>query len=620
MNFLAPLSLLFALAIPVVVLFYMLKRKRVVKLVSSTVLWQRFLAESQASKPLQKLRNNWLLLIQILLLALIVFALGRPYFSGDSRQTRLRVVVLDGSASMQATDEGGARFAKAQAEALGWVDSLRDEEQMMVLLAGAQTEVKQSPTGDKAALRRAIRDCRPGDAPGRMADAIKTASAFTYEKRGEEEVISGEIHVFSDGSFPPLRELENKNLPIVYHQIGTSANNAGIVSLDVRSNPENAAERAVFAGIANPSTNIIRGEVELLFEGVRREIRPVTLPGTNTEAMVFLAAQEKDGVFTVRLRAEDALAVDDEASIVSLLPQPARVLLVTRGNALLERALRAAPGVELTVAGSAPETVAGLDVAVFDGVTPAAWPALNTLAIHVAATDWFDGEFSPVKAPVVVDWKSTHPLLRFVSFDNVPIAETLGVKTPSWGVSVVDSPQTPLIVAGERGGRRVVWIGFDVLESLWPMRISFPIFMANAVEWLNPSAAKHEQFAVRAGEAFRYRFAQPVERAELSRPDGTKEAVELRDEGREVVIGQTSRRGVYRLAAGTNDVTFCVNLLDAAESDIAPREGISAGRFDQYAKADAGLKRANVELWRWIVLAGLALLLFEWWYYNKRTA
>ena len=48
MSFLEPAALLFAIAIPVVIVFYLLKRKRVVKLVSSTLLWQKFLAETQA--------------------------------------------------------------------------------------------------------------------------------------------------------------------------------------------------------------------------------------------------------------------------------------------------------------------------------------------------------------------------------------------------------------------------------------------------------------------------------------------------------------------------------------------------------------------------------------------
>src|SRR5687768_3032441 len=187
MNFLTPIAFAFAAAIPVVVVFYLLKRKRVVKLVSSTLLWQRFLADTQASSPFQRLRHNWLLIFQILLLLLAVFALARPYFRGQSKESRLRVVILDGSASMQATDEEPSRFEKARAEALQWVNGLRDGEQMMVLLAGASTEVKQSPTSDKGALRRAIESSSASDASAGLADALKTAGAFTSEKRGEEE-------------------------------------------------------------------------------------------------------------------------------------------------------------------------------------------------------------------------------------------------------------------------------------------------------------------------------------------------------------------------------------------------------------------------------------------------
>src|SRR5881409_3724679 len=118
MHFLAPFALLFGLTIPVVIVFYLLKRKRVVKLVSSTLLWQKFLAETQASAPFQRLRHNWLLILQLLMLALVIFALARPYFAGQSRASRLRVVILDASASMQSTDEKPSRCEHARAEAL----------------------------------------------------------------------------------------------------------------------------------------------------------------------------------------------------------------------------------------------------------------------------------------------------------------------------------------------------------------------------------------------------------------------------------------------------------------------------------------------------------------------
>src|SRR3989440_9881255 len=237
MSFLAPIAFVFAASIPVVILFYLLKRKRVVKLVSSTFLWQKFLAETQASAPFQKLRKNWLLILQIILLVLAVLALSRPYFATKAKPAQLRVVILDASASMQATDESPSRFEKARGEALKWVDSLAGSDQMVVLQAGANTEVKQSATSEKAALRRALQACACTDSPTRLVPALKMAESLVRDQR------NAEIHLFSDGAVPELNEFENKALPLVYHRVGKGANNVGITVLDVRANPEKAEQR-----------------------------------------------------------------------------------------------------------------------------------------------------------------------------------------------------------------------------------------------------------------------------------------------------------------------------------------------------------------------------------------
>ena len=201
MNFLAPAAFAFAAAIPVVILFYLLKRKRVVKLVSSTLLWQKFLAETQASAPFQKLRKNWLLILQIILLALTVLALSRPFFKTRAKPAELRVIILDTSASMQATDESPSRFEKARSEALKWVDSLANTDQMVILQAGANTEVKQSATSEKAALRRALQACICSDGPTRLVPALRMAESLVRDQR------RAEIHLFSDGAVPELRKV-----------------------------------------------------------------------------------------------------------------------------------------------------------------------------------------------------------------------------------------------------------------------------------------------------------------------------------------------------------------------------------------------------------------------------
>jgi len=295
---------------------------------------------------------------------------------------------------------------------------------------------------------------------------------------------------------------------------------------------------------------------------------------------------------------------------------PVKVLLVTRGNRFLEKALKAPPNVELSVAPSLADAAPGFDLVVLDDVLPAVWPKGNILAIHTVNTNWFGG-WETVKGPAIVDWKNTHPLLRFVNFDNVQITEAIGVKKPLWAVSLVDSPQTPLILTGDLERQRIVWIGFDTLQSTWPLRISFPIFIANAVEWLNPSATSSAQLMVRAGDAFRLPLGQSIKTAKLTGPDGKARVLELDSKAHELVFGETYKQGVYRLTAGTNTTIFCVNLLDAAESNIMPREELPFGR---YAKVSASkLKSANSELWRWLAMAGLGVLLFEWWWYHKRT-
>src|SRR5436305_10407220 len=100
MSFLTPIAFAFAAAIPVVIVFYLLKRKRVLRLVSSTLLWQRFLAETQANAPFQRLRHNWLLLLQILLLLLAVFAIARHFFAAQNKPQQHKHAILDSYASM----------------------------------------------------------------------------------------------------------------------------------------------------------------------------------------------------------------------------------------------------------------------------------------------------------------------------------------------------------------------------------------------------------------------------------------------------------------------------------------------------------------------------------------
>ncbi len=609
MRFLNLGAFAFAATIPVVILFYLLKRKRVVHRVPSTLLWQKFLAETQANAPFQRLRRNWLLILQLIMLALAILALGRPYALSGSKPSRLQIVLLDASASMRSTDEKPNRFEVARNQALRLVDAMRDADQMIVLQSGGRTEVKQSATSEKAALRRALRGCAAEDAPTRVLDALKLAETLV------QGVADAEIHLFSDGAIDDLSELARARLPLAFHRVGVRGDNAGIVALDVRANPDNPLQKAVYAAVLNSSAQARSIPVELLFNQEPLDSKTIQLQPGETAPVVFVAAPGRDGVFTVRLKVEDDLAADNEAYAPSVQPKPVKTLLVSRGNRFLEKALRAA-NAELTTAPDVTGPAGMFDVVVLDDVNPSVWPEASLLAIHVMNTNMFTG-WEKIESPAIVDWKSTHPLLRYVNFDTVQIAECWKVEPAAWGLPLVEAPQGPLIFAGEYRRQRVVWLAFDTLQSTWPLRVSFPIFIANALDWLNPLAARTAQLQVKAGSPFRLAVREAVTEGEIVLPDQTRRKVEVDSRTHEVVFGDTARCGVYQALLGTNQTVFCVNLLDAAESKTAPKDQINVGKLG-VIPADTS-KKANLEIWRWFAAAGLIVLLFEWWYYHRRT-
>jgi hypothetical protein len=119
-----------------------------------------------------------------------------------------------------------------------------------------------------------------------------------------------------------------------------------------------------------------------------------------------------------------------------------------------------------------------------------------------------------------------------------------------------------------------------------------------------------------AGEPFRYALAQPVAAAEVVLPGGARETVAVTDK-REIVFGDTAKQGIYHLRAGALDVPFCVNVLDAAESNTKPRDELRFGKFNTVGATQ--VRQASVEMWHWIAAGALAVLMFEWWYYHRRT-
>src|SRR5436305_12465058 len=100
MSLLTPIALALGITLPVVVIFYLLKVRRHDEEVSSTFLWNDLIRDLAAHEPLQRLRWNVLLVLQLIGLALITLAIARPFSEQLVQKPVQAVLLVAGSASL----------------------------------------------------------------------------------------------------------------------------------------------------------------------------------------------------------------------------------------------------------------------------------------------------------------------------------------------------------------------------------------------------------------------------------------------------------------------------------------------------------------------------------------
>lgn len=615
MGILLPVALgLLALAVPIVI-FYMLRLRRRELDVSSSLLWRRALLDRTANAPWQRLRRNLLLLLQLLLLVLLVVSLARPFLLGSTQAEGNLVVVIDGSASMQATDgPGGAtRFEQARREAGTLVDAMAGGSRMTLILAGPSPFVAAQGSDSKGALHAEISGLQASNGRGDMSQALTLAAASSGQL-GNAPVV-----LITDGAV--TGELPQMPGPARLVTVGTSGRNLAVTSLSLRDAPGGPQ---LFAGAYNAGSESASALLSIRVDGALKDSRRVQIEPGGEETVTLtglpLDAQEAEVTLTPDEPAADALAADNRAWALRPRQAESRVLLVSEGNGFLEKALALMPGVKVFKAAPSGYAASGdFRLTVLDGFVPATLPEGSLLVFNPP-----DSPMVPVsgtvQGPVVGQVAVNDPLLRYVDLSGVHIAQARRMTAPSWArVLVRSTAGDPLLMAGEFEGRRVVVAGFDLHQTDLPLQVAFPILMANLLEWLQPAQAVDAPDALGAGEPVAIRPLPEADEIVVT-PPGGGQSVTLRPSA-SVAFAGTDALGVYTVeqrkggeALGEPE-RFAVNLFSREESNIAPVAGLLfSGAAGEVASPN---ERRPLEVWPWVLAAALGLLAVEWWYYHR---
>jgi hypothetical protein len=642
---------------PAIIALYFLKLKRQPLAVPSTYLWSRAIEDLHVNSLWQRLRQSLLLLLQLLLVTLIALALLRPGKKGTELSGERFIFLVDTSASMSATDVSPTRLDEAKRRAKEMIDQMKSGQVAMIVSFSNVAKVEQPFTDNRRLLHTKIDLISQTNRPSDLSEALRTASGLANPGQSsfEEtdipvaEALPATMYILSDGGVPGIADFKLGNLTPEHLLIAEKdAPNVGIVALSTERNPEKPSRLQAFGRMENYGETELTVSASLSLNGTLQDAQSVTVPPRDKEhglpgsaGVTFEIDEIETGVLKLEIDSSDRLAADNAAYSVVNAPHRAKVLVVTPGNdEALDLALRTEEAVKLAeVEFVAPDVLekkehleraadGAWDLVIYDQCVPKVMPQANTLFLGRVppVEDWSAGEKQG--PPVIIDVDQAHPLTQLISMNNVRIAEGRPIKGPTGSTTLMEADIGPIFVIGPRGGFEDAVLGFDlyaqnaddrtVVNSDWPIRRSFPVWVLNCVKYLGGVRTSIAAPNTKPGSPIALRSTLPVETILVKSPRGETYPTP-RESQNTFIFSRTDELGVYEVHEGTGQQMtqqFAVNLFDGAETNLNPRTIEIA---HEEVKTQEGRQPIRKEWWKWIVLGALGILLFEWYVYNRRV-
>jgi hypothetical protein len=659
-RFVSPLSwpmwgLVAAVPVAIVALYFLKLRRRPVT-VSSTLLWRRSLEDLHVNSLFQRLRRNLLLFLQLLAAGLALFALAGPRWTNVGAPGQRIILLIDRSASMSATDVPPSRLARAKEMAGQVIDAMSSGDRAMIISFDSTAQVVSTYTTNRALLRQRLGSITPSESSTSLRDALEVASGLANPSSdvnarnlpqgviATEAMEPARLLIYTDGGFGDVEGFSVGNLLPEVVVIGpappprasptdpipeAASNNRAILALAVGRNAEKSDQVQVFGRARNYRDEPSPIEIKLLARDVAKPDAPARL--IDAVALELGAREERSFQFDLadpgvelaleaRLDGADDLALDDSGFAVLSRPRSARVLLVTEGNRYLTDTFR---------------TPAAAEIAEVEITTPAEANALYFGAMPPGTV--FDATRT-AEYPVVLDWNLSHPLLQYVrDLALIRIAKAEIAELPPGTTPLIESDKGPLAFLSPRGAYVDAVVGFAILNGTtfntdWPLHVSFPLFLFNALQTLGQTGVGGEAAPQRPGQSLPIRAGAAATRVDLVRPDGGIARIERSAMGRFDYPG-ADMVGVYFASWGSAEKSeaVAVNLFDPRESDLSTRglapEGSTPEAAEAYKikigyTAVPGARqptRSEKPWWPTIIIALIIVLLIEWIVYNRRV-
>ncbi len=607
----------------IITLLYLLKfRKRSVEIPFSP-LWGRVIAtRRKQSDWWRRLKRLLSWLLHLLIAGLLLFAMLGPRSTDEVLDGRHLLILIDNSASMGATDVTGGvnRLDVAQRQAREILQTVGGDDRVMVALFNNRVQPLGPFVDDPTLLESALRNVEVTANPTDLAQALSFA-AHSLQDRPDAELI-----ILSDGSgFDPEMPLPfdpDLGISLRHIMIGEASENLAITAFNARRYPSNRLDHELYVEVTSHFDREVSTRLDISADGRLVDSRTIDLGPREVHRQFYPGQAVAGERLEARIRlttadARDVFPLDDRAYATVPPPRRLSVQLVSPGNLFIEGPLLLNSHIDFDrVHPDAFDSTASRDVFVFDRFAPESLPDGDLLFFDPPA------EGSPFEIsgrdddPILTDVRQSHPLMRWISLSDLNIGSTSTFRRGSDDVDVASTFGRTVILARDDGTRRMVALGFDVRNSDFPLRVAFPVFMLNVLDYFAQDDVDL-MYSFATGETWSIPIDRSVTGAEMVRPDGTRAPVALHA-GEALFYGE--QPGFYELhtthADGTDRTLLAANLTNPDESEITPR--LIEWEEIPTAEDTSGLLFDRREIWISLLLAAMALLFLEWTTYQRR--
>ncbi len=499
MKFLYPLGLLGLIGIPILILVYIIKNRYTEQTVSSTYMWtlsERFL---KRKNPLSRITGIISLILQLLLVAALSLAVAHPVILLEGEANEY-CFVLDGSGSMNISDEEGTRFERAKKEVMKIIDEAENGSVFSLVFVSDMTETVFELEDNVDLMKERIASLKCSDVTADYTDSIGIAQGYFNENPSVVTYLITDTDYAENENIIPINVAKNENNISLENVTYTDSGNGTVT---MRGNVVSyGADRIT--------------DIKIYSNLSDEELASQTLQLAKDDKTSFEINVSVKGFYslTVKLTAEDALSKDNTATVYNIESENAyKALLVSDTPFLIESAIQAVSVADITVMTvseyeelmSAGQKISGYGLYIYDAYSPESVPSDGTVWFVGPNENISDSGFS-IQGEVELDVggeislnKSSNTVMKKLT--NGVLGEDIFVKKyMKCGLygdfsTIFSYMGNPIVFTGSTdSGNREVVFAFNLHDSNFTLSSDYLVLVHNLLDYSFPAVIESTEY------------------------------------------------------------------------------------------------------------------------------